>query len=571
MPAVPPAVVAAATALAVAGLLLLLTRTLFTDGHRLTADFDNDSWYIQMQVHWLREQHIPSLFLTASVVAFYPAFAFYGGTLFVFTSLIALLTGSADLAQCIVYTLALAAAYGGWLWLARLAGVRSWPAHAAAILYVTAPYVLTNIYSRQDLAELVATAVIPMLVASTLSILRADRLRPGPAAALAAATIALGGSHNLTLLWSVTIIGITVAIIAICVPQARGLVTRRALLRVLAVAAPAMAVNAWYLLPDLAYHSQTAIAGRIDEWKALFEAPSPEADLGSLLAVRRPDIRTGAGYAIPVLGVGWAIIAGLSARRRRRSGWGRMLVLLLVVTAVLVVIMSWPSLLLVLPDPWLMSQGVGRLNTYAIFSVCGAVIAGLALAQRRPAWLILLLVPILALSCVGAVGQIRNATFSDDGPASLDAHGTFSLGDFADAHLRAVPNATDMPIVLFGRADVHDDQIATTVAGSPGDLLRTNLMTPPGLLDIQGAHVIGRWWANPLQSGWQRRWYLVLRIDDDAAAGQAQIVVREARSLPIVAGKLISLLGLLGLLAVAVSISRPTLLRPRARRRRPRS
>ena len=67
-----------------------------------------------------------------------------------------------------------------------MAGVRSWQAHAPAILYLTAPYVVTNINVRQDLAEVVATAMIPPIVAATLSILRADRLHAGPAAALAA-------------------------------------------------------------------------------------------------------------------------------------------------------------------------------------------------------------------------------------------------------------------------------------------------------------------------------------------------------------------------------------------------
>ena len=76
------------------------------------------------------------------------------------------------------------------------------------------------------------------------------------------------------------------------------------------------------------------------------------------------------------------------------------------------------------------------------------------------------------------------------------------------------------------------------------------------MLDIQGAKVVGRW-AQPVpRPGWQPRWFLALRVDDDATPGKAHISVREARTLPIVAGRIVSLLGLLGLAAIAVAIVR---------------
>ena len=58
-----------------------------------------------------------------------------------------------------------------------------------------------------------------------------------------------------------TILVPAVLVLAVVVPETRRMVTRRGLLRVLAVVVPAMAVNAWYLLPDLAYHSHTLIVG----------------------------------------------------------------------------------------------------------------------------------------------------------------------------------------------------------------------------------------------------------------------------------------------------------------------
>ncbi|MES1171195.1 MAG: hypothetical protein ABUL56_02415, partial [Actinomycetota bacterium] len=63
---------------------------------------------------------------------------------------------------------------------------------------------------------------------------------------------------------------------------------------------------------------------------------------------------------------------------------------------------------------------------------------------------------------------------------------------------------------------------------------------------------------------WQPFWFLILQVDDDATPGKAHIVIREARTLPIVGGRVISLLGLLGLAANAALIARAGL-----RRRRP--
>jgi hypothetical protein len=560
--------------LAVTGLLLLLTRTLFTDGARMVADFHNDAWYIQQQAHWLETEHAPSLFTTGDVTAFYPLFAFYGGTLFVVTGVIALLSGSAMFAQAAVYMLALAGAYGGWLWLARMAGLRSWPAHAAAILYVTAPHILTNVYARQDFAESVATAAIPPLLASTISILRADRLRAGPAAALAASAIAFSGSHNLTLLWGTTVLTVAALAVLACVPQARALITRQGVLRLLAVAIPAVAVNAWYLIPDLAYHSDTFINARVEEWIALLRAPNPVMTAGHLLSPGRPGASTGASYTLPTLAATWAIATVLLARRRRRPGWGRLFLVVAALTVVLVLVMTHARVLLVLPDQWLMLQGSLRLGVFALLGVCGSVLAAQALAARQPQWLTGLLLVILLFSCGAAVYQVRHAPLDgEEHPTNLAGEAPFGIGDFADANVKVLPSTSSAPLASFKFDDVHDGRFDVVLPAGPGDVIRTTLMAPAEMLHIEGAHVAGRWAATSLRPDWQPRWYLALRIDDDAAPGQARITVSEGRSLPIVAGKAISLLGLLGLVAVAITIAirRPAPLLARGRPRRPRS
>jgi hypothetical protein len=563
----------AATILAVAALLLLLSWTLFTDALRLEADFRADTWLIQHQADALRQDHAPSLFVMSSLVTFFPIFAFYGGTLFVLGGAIALLVGSAVAAQVILYVLALAAAYGGWLWLARMAGLRSWHAHAPAVLYVTAPYVLSNVYVRQDLPELVATAMIPPLLASAISILRADHLQAGPAAALAASTVILGGSHNLTLLWGTTVLSITALALAAGVPQVRQLITTRGVLRILAVAVPAMLVNAWYLVPDLAYHAHTVIAHRIDEWKALLERPGPVVDAGNVFTLGRPSplVDSQLTAALPVLAMAWVVVvAAVSARAQRHGAWWRTIAILSLCSAAVLVIMRNPVILRVLPDPWLMLQYSYRLGTFVLFAICGAVIAALAILGRsRQQWLTWLLLPVVVFSVVGAAAQVRDAPLAaEDYSVTIDGFAMFGIGDYADTSAPVRVPDRRARAIDFPRGLVHHGRIDIKFPAKPGDVFYTNIMTPSQMIDVHGARVVGRWAAPPLNPGWQRRWQLALQIDENATPGQAHLVIREAQTLPIVGGKILSVLGLLGLAANAVVIGRAS---RRRRRRRLRS
>ena len=568
----PPPTLAAATGLAVSGLLVLLTWTLFEGAARLNpADFFADTWFIQHQADALRQGGGPSYFLHSNRQTFYPVFAFYGGTLFVVSGAIALGLGSAATAQVVVYFLALAAAYGGWLWLGRQAGLRSWRAHAAPVLYVTAPYVLTNMYVRQDLAESVAAGAIPLLLASALSVARSDRLRAGPAAALAVSTVIFGASHNLTLLWGTTILVVIGLALAIGAPQARRELRPSGLLRVAVVAIPAMAVNAWYLLPELAYHADTVIAHRIDDWKALLQAPDPVVELRYLFALGRPSGFPGSGLTatLPVPAIAWAIAAGVIAGRRWRDAWVRTLAILALATVVLLVLMTHRRLLAALPDPWLMLQYGYRLETYVLFAICGSVIAGLVLVGRDHRRLTALLVPILVFSVVGAVQQIRGVPRIEGeiGP-DIDRSTTFAVGDFADASMTVVPRPAGARIVAFNRRHVHRDRLDAVVSARPGAVLFTDLMTPPRMIDVHGARVIGRWALPPRAPGWQPRWYLALQVDAGATvANHARIVVEGARTPPVVAGRVISGLGLLGLAAIALAIVRAAMLRPSRRPR----
>ena len=91
-----------------------------------------------------------------------------------------------------------------------------------------------------------------------------------------------------------------------------------------------MAVNAWYLLPDLAYYSDTLIVGRIDEWQAGLRVLSPALEGKYLYSVNRTSAIPGGDFIARAAGIRdrWVLIAacsssagsgGTSGRARWRS------------------------------------------------------------------------------------------------------------------------------------------------------------------------------------------------------------------------------------------------------------
>ena len=546
---------------------MLLTRRLFADGDRLNLDFYNDAFYIRHQAASLRDAHAPSLFLTSGTAAFYPIFAFYGGTLFAAAAALSLVTGSAVSAQAAVYALALASAYGGWYWLARQAGVRRWLAHAPAIAYVTAPYVITNLYARQDLAETVATSAMPLMAAAAISVGRADRLRAGPVAALAVSVIAFTGSHNLTLLFGTIYLVLLAGLVAAAVPASRHLIARPGALRVLAVAVPAVAVNAWFLLPDLVYAHGTAIARRSDDARALLRADPAELSLGHLFTPGRPDDAKASGFTLPVLVLAWSAVAMLLSRPRDGAPWRRLAGLLAGLVAAIAVLMSQAHVLAGLPSPFVLLQSGARLNTFALLGVCGVLVAALATVRRPAPWLVASLGAVLLIGTAQAVQQSAKVPVVPSPlPTAFEGTVTFGLGDYADATLPTVLPPANAQTAFLTHEDVHDGRAELLLTGPPGTMVATNLMGPPDLLKVEGARIVARWPVHD-KAGWQTRWFLVLELGEDADGAQQLVTVEPARTLPIVAGRVVSVLGLLGLLGLAVVIA---LRRAPPRRRSPR-
>jgi hypothetical protein len=544
-----------------AALIVLLTRPLVFGGSDRGADFYTHYWYVWHQSEALREGG-PSLFLHDTSAVFAPLYAFYGGTLYVVTGALALLLGSTLTAYVLTYVLAFAASYGGWWWLARQAGLQGFPAHAPGVVFLTTAYAMTLLYVRGDWPEHVAVAMLPLLAASGLSVLRADRLRSFPALALAISTMVFTGSHNLTLLCGATVLLATVVLMLVAVPEARRMVTRSGLARVVAIALPAVLVNAWFLLPDIVYQGDTYIASMRLQWVNWLNHFREYVDADHLFTLSRRTVEPGVphyAFALPTLAMGWAVVACAAARPRLGDPWLRAMLVIAGVGAGLFYAMVNVD---VLRGPFTMIQLSYRLESYINMMVAAVVLVGLVLLQGGP--VVLGTVLRWALGAVAAssvlAAALQSQVHRDPGtygewsrfPAYYTPNSAPSIADYTQGGAAGFTDLGDAPRARFRPQAIEHGRLRATVNAAGGSMVVTNIVGVWSLLNVSGAT-----FAAVDRSG-----RAVVRLDEGPRAMHI-VTVRGANPPVVVIGRCLSALGLTGLLANAV-----VLVTRRHRRRR---
>jgi hypothetical protein len=517
-------------------------------------------WYAWHQEGSLRAHGLPSLFAHDALGVFDPHFAFYGGTLYTITAAMGLVVGH-QAAYLGTWLLAFAMVYGGWFWLARQAGLGPWASHVPGVVLITSPWYLSSTYFAGAWGQVIASGALVLGLAAAFSILRADRLRPLPTLALAISALLYTGSHSLTLVWATTMLVIVAGAALVLIAPLRALITRRGLLRLAVVVVPAVMVNAWFLLPAAVYQSHTDIAGDVAGAHQLLSYSMKWVAAEHVLNLGRAPVEpayTRFAAQLPLLAAGWTVAGLVLLRPSRRSPWLRAAVLLLVMGAATWVLMTNGSLLLGLPHPYDMLQNPVRLEAYIVCALCGAMIATMVLAHRaRPrhrlwAWAI---VAVLAVSVVQANGQIRQPVtqLPPGGPqlatASPYLRTQFLPGtaDYVDTRVPVYTPDRPFETIRFSPQQAErEDRAEATVKAQPGDFVTSNLKASTTLIHIAGARVIAR---DPYGNA-------LLEIAANAKPGAARIVVTTAHPWPVMAGRVITLLGLLGLAAVAFALLR---------------
>ncbi|HEY2768608.1 MAG TPA: hypothetical protein VGI76_10135 [Solirubrobacteraceae bacterium] len=548
-------------AVGVAAPLLLigaLCRPLLLSDATFNEDWLNHLWYVWHQSVALREGHLPSLFLDYASGVFYPLYAFYGGTLYAATGVLSLVLGNKPLgAYVLTFVLAFAAAYGGWCWLARTFGVRGWPAHIPGIVFVTAAPYLTMLYGLGDWPEFMAVSTMPLLIASALCVLRAERLRFWPALALAASGVLFFGSHLLTVIWGIALLALATAATLLCIPAARRSVTPSAVGRVVAILLPAGLVSAWFLLPTLAYESHTVIAHNYPHFRHVLRSTMYTVAARHLFTLSRArDSGTVLTLALPVLAIAWITGAiAILALTRRRGTWMRVLLLAATVTSLLLVLMTHAGAILALPRIFATLQFAFRLESFVLVGVSGTLLAALVLIQqgegRTEGWhrLLLpwrwLLILVALASVLGALEQVgahdrlrpRRAALASYATPTFEREGLLNYVDDELPILRK-----PLPRVRFAPGRVPGERLVASVPATAGRRVDSNLRAGPDFVRLEGARIVGTdAQANDV-------------LEFTAHNPPARVAVSAADSFPIVAGRLLSWAALVVLAATLCAV-----------------
>jgi hypothetical protein len=374
--------------------LLLFSWPMLATTWGFNYDFTNSMWLGWLQSQAIAHAHTPTYFLNASGWGlFSPSFLFLGTAPFVISGGISALVGGHFVVVFVAVTIGAAAmAYGGSLWLARLGGVRTLLAHAVPIAVVTAAYYATDLYGRGAWPEWIGFSSLPLFLASAISIYRSSRLRLGPVAALVLSTVLLTGSHNVVLLFS-TIFGTGIAIVAVVLFGWRRIAPRRVLVTG-AIVALGGALNAWFLLADVAFGPSTGetLEGTsvpyyfFDSARTLFDPLRFVPDQSGTLNLY---------VQVPIWLFGWSLICGgllaWSQHSGRSSGF-RARTWLLVTGAALAVLglvmatFAWPHLPRIIQDiqfPYRLNGFVAMFAGFSLIPVLAAVEARHASAKRH--------------------------------------------------------------------------------------------------------------------------------------------------------------------------------------------
>ncbi len=491
-----PIVVAGALIL----LLALLTWPLVFSDATFNEDWLNHLWYVWHQSEFIRANLHPSFFVDYSGGVFYPLFAFYGGTLYALTGILSLVLGNAPLdAYVLTYLLGFAAAYAGWYWIARLFGVGRWLAAAPGTLFVTSAGYLTTVYGLGDWPEFLAVSIMPALIASTLAVLRAERVALAPAIALAASSFLFFGSHLLTVIWGSTALVLTSLALVALVPDVRSALRWRNALCVLALVAPAALVSAWFLLPAAAYESKTVIAHSYPIFRNLLRHDMYTVAAHNLFTFSRsPAPGSRVTTALPILAIVWVVVGvALHWREHRRDAWMRIVLVLGGATLAMAIVMTHAEIILALPRLYATVQFSLRLESYVLLGISGAVMATLVLNRnggRASRALTVALVPVLAVSIVGAAQQVSAHPAGRSRSIALSSYlqpiyEQEGLIDYVDDYLPYIKRR--LPKLSIPATAIRDDRVSVHVGRPAGTRLDTNLRAGPELVDIAGARIVG--------------------------------------------------------------------------------
>jgi hypothetical protein len=451
------------------------------------------------------------------------------------------------------FTLTVIVAYAGCWWVAAQMGLRGWPAHVPAVLFVTSSFYVSNLYGRADFPEAVGTSAISLVAASGLWLARADRWRPLPLFTFLVSVFFLTGTHPETAVWGFTLLAAGGLILWwSAAPLTR--VQRRRVVAVLGVAVLGVCLDLWSLIPTALYNNRLLITSSQSLNFTQLWYTSPH----SLFAVARDAVTTAPitgniQAQMPTLAILWSVVAiGLLWRRisrfthRLALGFGALVVLFAVLA------MLRGSLTTVLPWPWRNIQFAYRLVTYGTLSACLLVAIGLLSTQsatgRLRSWT-LIGASVVVIFSVGAATKQSWSTpsfYFANRSQGLGAPGVAPVSyypgvDYSDTSASVVkPKITSLetgsPLKPTAALDFPYATPASHLSlkvrvPRNGTTVATNIATGPYMVKLAGAVPVGRTATN-LSIGEIGQTLMVVRLT--GKPGSVETVTVSASLSPVV-------------------------------------
>ncbi|MET0557120.1 MAG: hypothetical protein ABW065_00400 [Solirubrobacterales bacterium] len=477
--------------------IAVLAAPLLSD-RTFASDWGNHLWLVHAQGTNISQLGLPSYYLQSDLGAFYPYYAFYGGTLYTVLGYGAWLH-SANAAVVVGLLLALATSYLAWTWIAVQAGIRGWLIQIPGTLAVTAPYAISNNFGRGGIPEVIGCSMIALVAASGIAIFRAERLRVMPAVAFVVGLIFLTGSHVLTTAWGFTFLALVGAIMVAADWRSARSHARRGL-RLVWLAVLGIGINAWILVPELLLHGRL-VEDAADELTQLEYTDSSQ--LFSFVrdgAHLNPVIHGDINAQLPLLMVIWTIAAGiffwsyLSPQRKRLAAG-----LALLGGCLLLLIMA-PSLVMHLPSFLTYIQFPYRLMTYLDLALVGLTTLAIAAMQRSgrstriPAALLALVTALSFAAAIKQTAEVRSWLPNREAAvasASTPPESWYAFVQFGDASAPEVtptlPGTIAVPVDEGPR-----DSYTVTVPPGPAGTMLTNVVTGTYFVSVEGAKPVGR-------------------------------------------------------------------------------
>ena len=544
-------------------------------------DFTNHLWLVWQQGLAISHTGHPTLYLQQPGGIFEPFYGFYGGSLYAFVgALSALVDNHAYPVYVASIGAAAALAYGGMWWLGRQFGLSRWMAHLPAFVVVTAAYYLTDAYARGAWPELVALSAVPMFIAGGARLLTGP-WKAGPVALFAIGTVAMTGSHNVTLLWSALVIAPIAVVAWVVAGKERPDPRRIAMTAGLAVAS--VGINAWFLILDITHSSDVKAWEQNENFVAhafphYFYFDNLANVLDPLRSTPAQSTTDGLTIAAPIAAFALALVLVALAWPRLAAVGRALKALWLIVFAAMVVLV----VLLIMPASWWIDLGSPFTNIQFPYRLSGWLLVGIAVllaislrfardlvgARRQVA---LILVGALVVATVAQAAAQMYPSARIDGDINHDFHPrtvAFAKGattapvtwydpySYADDSLPQV-RTEEIRTIVMPVPEPGATRSSVEIAAPPGrGALPTNIAGGPYVVRVEGLPVVGRTHGGAL----------VLKPPADESKPIAVTVVADAGTQQAVATIisilcLVGILGLIGLLAVRPKLKnrlRPT-------------